>query len=64
MTYCSMATVLALVGLTKKRFGHYACLKIQITKKGQSFCVTTSETGLYPCIDTEQRNIYGSIFFF
>ena len=28
MTYCSVVTVLALVGLTKKRFGHYAILKI------------------------------------
>ena len=27
MTYCSVVTVLALVGLTKKRFGHYAILK-------------------------------------
>ena len=24
MTYCSVITVLALVDLTKKRFGHYA----------------------------------------
>ena len=28
MIYCSVVTVLALVGLTKKRFGHYAVLKI------------------------------------
>ena len=28
MTYCSVATVLGLVGLTKKHFGHYAILKI------------------------------------
>ena len=28
MTYCSVVTVLALVGLTKKRIGHYAMLKI------------------------------------
>ena len=28
MTYCSVLAVLALVGLTKKRFGHYAILKI------------------------------------
>ena len=27
MTYCSVVTVLALLGLTKKRFGHYAILK-------------------------------------
>ena len=27
MTDCSVVTVLALVGLTKKRFGHYAILK-------------------------------------
>ena len=27
MTYCSVVTVLVLVGLTKKRFGHYAILK-------------------------------------
>ena len=27
MTYCSVVTVLASVGLTKKRFGHYAVLK-------------------------------------
>ena len=27
MTYCSVVTVLALVGLTRKRFGHYAILK-------------------------------------
>ena len=26
MTYCSVVTVLALVGLTKKRFGHCAIL--------------------------------------
>ena len=28
MTYCSVVTVLALVDFTKKRFGHYAILKI------------------------------------
>ena len=28
MTYCSVVAVLALVGLTKKRFGHYALLKL------------------------------------
>ena len=28
MTYCSAVAVLALVGLTKKRFGHYPILKI------------------------------------
>ena len=28
MTYCSVVTVLVLVGLTKKRSGHYAILKI------------------------------------
>ena len=28
MTYCSVVTVLVLVGLTKKRLGHYAILKI------------------------------------
>ena len=28
MTYCSVVKVLVLVGLTKKRFGHYAILKI------------------------------------
>ena len=28
MTYCSVVTVLALVRLTKKRFDHYAILKI------------------------------------
>ena len=28
MTYCSVVAVLALVSLTKKRFGHYAVLKI------------------------------------
>ena len=28
MTYCSVVTVLALVGSTKKRFGHYAILQI------------------------------------
>ena len=28
MTYCSVVTVLALVSLIKKRFGHYAILKI------------------------------------
>ena len=27
MTYCSVVTVLALIGLTKKHFGHYAILK-------------------------------------
>ena len=27
MTYCSVVTVLALVGLAKKRFGHYAILE-------------------------------------
>ena len=27
MTYCSVVTVLALLGLTKKRFGHYAISK-------------------------------------
>ena len=28
MTYCSVVTVFASVGLTKKRFGHYAILKL------------------------------------
>ena len=28
MTYCSVVAVLALIGLTKKRFDHYAILKI------------------------------------
>ena len=28
MTYCSVVTVLAIVGLTKKCFGHHAILKI------------------------------------
>ena len=28
LTHCSEVTILALVGLTKKRFGHYAILKI------------------------------------
>ena len=28
MTYCSVVTILALVGLTKKRFDHYATFKI------------------------------------
>ena len=28
MTYCSVVTVLALVGSTNKPFGHYAFLKI------------------------------------
>ena len=28
MTYCSVVTVLALVGSTKKRFAHHAILKI------------------------------------
>ena len=28
VTCCSVVEVLALVGLTKKRFGHYAILKI------------------------------------
>ena len=28
MTYCFVVAVLALVGLTKKRFGHYAIVKI------------------------------------
>ena len=28
MTYCSVVAALVLVGLTKKRFGHYAILKI------------------------------------
>ena len=28
MTYCSVVTALALVGLTKKRFGRYAILKV------------------------------------
>ena len=27
LTYCSVVTVLALVGLTKERFDHYAILK-------------------------------------
>ena len=28
MTYCSVIAVLVLVGLTRKRFGHYAALEI------------------------------------
>ena len=28
MTYCSVVAVLVLLGLTMKRFGHYAILKI------------------------------------
>ena len=34
MAYCFVVTVFALVGLTKKCFGHYAILNIsQITKE-------------------------------
>ena len=33
MSYCSVVTVLALVGLTKKCFGHYAILKRACPKK-------------------------------
>ena len=33
MAYCSVVVVLASVGLTKERFGHYAIFIPQITKK-------------------------------
>ena len=38
MTYCSVVAVLALVGLTKKRFDHYAFENFipQITKRGMN----------------------------
>ena len=37
MTYCSVAAVLVLVGLTKKRVGHYAILKILSLRSPSTF---------------------------
>ena len=37
MTYCSVVAVLVLVGLTKKRFGHYAILKILPLRSPSSY---------------------------
>ena len=39
MTYCSVVTVLALVGLTKERFGHYAVLKILYLRSSSTVMV-------------------------
>ena len=43
MSYCSVVTVHALVGLTKKRFGHYAILKI-LSIRAQSNGACTTKT--------------------
>ena len=40
MTYCSVVAVLALVGLTKKRFSHYAILKL-LSLRSQSIGLMT-----------------------
>ena len=39
MTYCTVVTVLALVGLTKKRFGHNAILKNLSRRSPRTFGV-------------------------
>ena len=38
MTYCSVVTVLALVGLTMKRFGHFAILKSLSLRPPSNLC--------------------------
>ena len=48
MTYCSVVTALALVGLTTKRFGHYAVLKILSlrSRSEKSLMIGDSENNL------------------
>ena len=43
MTYCSVVTVLALVGLTKKHFGHYAILTILSLRSPRHFKVSGTQ---------------------
>ena len=49
MTYCSVATVLAIVGLTKKRFGHYAILKILSLRWSRTYNIMFSVKLLCCC---------------
>ena len=44
MTYCSRVAVLALVGLTKKRSGHYAILKILSLRSPSNFSLHTAQS--------------------
>ena len=44
MTYCSVVTVLVLVGLTKERFGHHAVLKILSLSSPRQFYAGTRKS--------------------
>ena len=48
MTYCSVVAVLALVGSTKKRFGHYAILKILSLRSPSRLCTDEQWTITLP----------------
>ena len=49
MTYCCVVAVLALVGLTKKLFGHYAILKI-LSLRSPSDLYTTFLVNNHNCV--------------
>ena len=51
MTYCSVVAALALVGLTKKRFGHYALFKL--FPSGQQDGVLDMQK----CFDTQEESL-------
>ena len=47
MSYGSVVTVLALVGLTKKHFGHYAILKILSLRSPSTLGICNAITHLF-----------------
>ena len=59
MTYCSVVTVLALVGLTKKRFGHYAILK---NLSFRSLSMTISKDDSHQIVSIWNRYEAGTAF--
>ena len=52
MSYCSVVVVLVLVGLTKKRFGHYAILIILSLRSQERITVKVS----FPVASVEIEN--------
>ena len=51
MTYCSVVAALALVGLTKKRFGHYAIFKLFPSDQQDGVL------DMQKCFDTQEESL-------
>ena len=56
MTYCSVVIVLALVGLTKKHFGHYAIFK-NLSLKSPS-CLGKDTFLIHLVLDQQVRMLF------